>query len=338
MEKAMQRSVLVMGGRGRFGLAAVKAFAAQGWQVLAHVRPGAATEPMNGVHWLPLACDNTAALVQAAADVSVVVHALNPTYTAWETQAMPLLDASLRVAQQAQALLMLPGNVYNFGSDMPELLLEDTAQRAGTRKGRVRIRMEQRLGALAAAGTARSVVLRAGDFFGSGTGSWFDRAVVKDIRRGKMVYPGPLNTATAWAYLPDLATAFVRVAATMLANRSPATPFEVLHFQGHSLTGQQWAGLLGEAAHQHGWVDGDAELAIGSLPWPLIKLGALVVPSWRELIEMQYLWQTPHALGGGKLRALIGPEPRTALPTAVCNSLLALGLVGPTACRAGVWA
>ena len=38
MDKAAQSSVLMLGGLGRFGLAAVRAFAVQCWRVLAQVR------------------------------------------------------------------------------------------------------------------------------------------------------------------------------------------------------------------------------------------------------------------------------------------------------------
>ena len=42
------------------------------------------------------------------------------------------------------------------------------------------------------------------------------------------------------------------------------------------------------------------------LPWPIIRVGALFVPTWAALLEMRYLWQTPHALANDKLTALIG--------------------------------
>src|SRR6186713_2089801 len=80
-------TVLVLGGRGRFGLAAVQAFAQAGWQVIAQVRPGAATLPvMAGVRWLQAAPADTATLVRAAAGATAVVQALSPEYThrAWK--------------------------------------------------------------------------------------------------------------------------------------------------------------------------------------------------------------------------------------------------------------
>ncbi len=338
MENNPTRSVLILGARGRFGLAATRAFAASGWRVLAQIRPGATAPDCAGVAWLTLAVEDTAALVQAAAGASVVIHALNPPYTDWKTQAMPLLEAALRAARQLNARLMFAGNVYNFGSSMPPVLAEQTPQQAHTRKGKIRIAMEQQLQHVASLGQVRSVVIRAGDFFGSGTGSWFDLALAKDIRRGKMVYPGALDVPSAWTYLPDLANTFVRVADKLVHTPAQFAPFEVFHFQGYSLTGRAWAEQLEDVARNQGWLEPAQQLKIGYLPWPVIKICGLLVPMWRELIEMRYLWQTPHALAGGKLDALIGAEPHTPLSLAIHTALRDLGLAGRSGCAETSWA
>ena len=58
----------------------------------------------------------------------------------------------------------------------------------------------------------RCGVIRAGDFFGGGPGSWFDLAIAKRAAAGALVYPGPLDRPHAWAYLPDLAQEHPNVA------------------------------------------------------------------------------------------------------------------------------
>ena len=40
----------------------------------------------------------------------------------------------------------------------------------------------------------------------------------------------------------------------------------------------------------------------GGMPWPLIRVAGLVVPLWRELARMSYLWRVPHALDGTQAR------------------------------------
>jgi nucleoside-diphosphate-sugar epimerase len=49
------------------------------------------------------------------------------------------------------------------------------------------------------------------------------------------------------------------------------------------------------------------------------------VESFRETLEMRYLWQRPLALDNRKLVAVLGSEPHTALHDAVHDTLEALG-------------
>jgi len=320
----MQSTVLILGARGRFGLAAARAFADAGWRVLAHMRPGAAipeeASSDSRIRWLSSDLYDEQTLARSAEGASVVVHALNPEYThkAWQEQVLPMTDAALNVVRALDATLMVVANVYNFGKDMPSLLREDTPQRAQTVKGRIRIAMEDKL----AQSGVRTIVIRAGDFFGSGQGTWFDQAIVPKIQLGRFTYPGQRNVPTAWAYLPDLGKAFVAVA----AQRNHLRPFEVLHFAGSSITGQEWLDVLNPIAQQQGWVSPGASLKFGRMPWPLIRIGAWIVPTWAALVEMRYLWATPHALANDKLVRLIGQEPHTPLHQAAQEALAALGM------------
>ncbi|MCJ0766052.1 NAD-dependent epimerase/dehydratase family protein [Variovorax terrae] len=317
-------SVLVLGGRGRFGQAAVRAFAQAGWHVLAQVRPGATGPAVPGVRWLALAPDDTAALAAAAEGASVVVQALSPPYvhSAWRVQVPQLTDAAIRISRALGATLMLPASVYNFGAAMPRRLREDTPQAAATVKGRLRIASERQIREATLDGGMKAVVIRAGDFFGSGTGSWFDQVMAKGLAQGRFTYPGALDVPTAWAYLPDLARTFVEVAARR--DRLPA--FETLHFTGHTLTGQDWVAALTELAWEEGWLPAGGSLRIGTFPWPLIRLGGLVVPTWQALSEMAYLWRTPHGLANERLVALLGAEPHTPLLAAARSAADGLGL------------
>ena len=313
------RSVIVLGANGRFGQAAVAAFAAAGWTVLAQARRAPTTPLPPRVRHLDVAVHDTDALVAAAAGAEVVVHALNPIYTRWPRDLLPLTEHGLALARRLQAHFMLPGNVYNFGEQMPALLRPDTPQRPTTVKGRLRCEVESRLRAFAAAG-GRATMIRAGDFFGAGSGTWLDMVMLKSLAKGKLVYPGPLDVTHAWAYLPDLARAFVAVA----QRDDDAAGFADLHFAGHSLSGRQLLAAIERAATANGLVP-PRGFRHGALPWGLIRAGALVLPMWRAMVEMSYLWRVPHALDGGALAAAVGPLPTTALDDALRQTLRRLG-------------
>lgn len=325
-------TVLVLGGRGRFGLAAAQAFARGGWRVLAQMRPGASAPEVAGVTWLAQALDTPQAVEALVAQVrrsggaSVVVHALNPnryTRQAWEREAWPLLQSGMAVAQALGATIMLPGNVYNYGEAMPGVLLEDTPQRPSMAMGRIRTDMEARLEQATRQGRLRAVIVRAGNFYGRGRGTWLDLAMLTGIRRGKLVFPGPLDVRTPWAYLPDLARTFVAVAGA----RAAMAPFESLHFSGHDLSGRDWVDVLQPLARQQGWLSEQATLRVGGLPWPLFSLLGPLVPSWATLVALRYLWNRPHRLDNRRLRALIGSEPHTPWPLALEHTLRDLGML-----------
>jgi nucleoside-diphosphate-sugar epimerase len=314
----MKSTVLILGARGRFGLAAARAFADAGWRVKGLIRPGAvipAEAVDSQIEWVTGDLQDTAKLVRAAKGACVVVQALNPVYTnkAWKAQSLAMNDAAIRITRELNATLMFMGNVYNFGADMPAVLNEGTPQLAQTVKGQIRIAMEEQI----RLSEVPAIIIRAGDFFGSGKGTWFDQSIVKDIQKGRFTYPGHKNVATAWAYVPDLAKTFVEVA----ARRDTLKRFEIYHFAGHSITGQQWAEVIEPIARAHGWVKPHGHLQYSQFPWPVIRIGALVVPTWAAISEMRYLWDTAHALDNRKLVALIGAEPHTPLTQAVATAL-----------------
>lgn len=307
-------TIVILGAAGRLGQVLVPAFAAAGWRVLAQSRKPLPAELSRLSRVQQLACDalDRAPLHTGARGASVVINALNPPYHQWERLALPLAQAAQVLAQELGALLMLPGNVYNYGSKLPACLEPDTPELGDTSKARIRIEIERRM---AEAPGLDSVVLRAGDFFGgSGRGSWFDLVVASRLDKGRVVYPGPLDRMHAWAYLPDLAQAFVKLA----EQRERLRGHSRLNFAGHAVEGQVLLETLQALLEK--------TLRAASLPWPLIRLAAPVVPSWKAIAEMRYLWERPHRLDEEALRTLIGEPAHTPLTIALSESLGALGM------------
>src|SRR5262249_28765557 len=113
------------------------------------------------------------------------------------------------------------------------------------RKGKLRVEIEERMREASERGV-RTIILRAGDFFGGGRGSWFDLVLAKDVRRGIATYPGPIDLVHEWAYLPDLAAAFVRLAEM----RDRFGAFETFGFPGHAVTGREFVAALAKAARR----------------------------------------------------------------------------------------
>jgi nucleoside-diphosphate-sugar epimerase len=312
----MPSTVLILGAAGRVGQVLVNAFAEAGWNVRAQARKTLPAVLVNHPRVQAVRCDATdvAALTAAAQGASTIVNALNPLYTEWERLALPLADAALATAKASGALLMLVGNVYNFGRELPPLLTPATPERGDVPKARIRIEMEARMAAAAREGVD-SVVIRAGDFFGGPvTGTWFDMAMASKLHKGKLIYPGNPRIAHAWAYLPDLAQTFVRVA----EKRAQLQGHHRLHFAGHTVTGEDLKRALEAQTGRR--------LRMGNMPWAVIRLASPFMPMWRELLTMRYLWERPYALDDSALRALIGAAPHTPLPQALHAALADLNM------------
>jgi nucleoside-diphosphate-sugar epimerase len=234
------------------------------------------------------------------------------------------MQAAIHTAAALGALLMFPGNVYNCGAAMPALLSPDTPQRPSTGKGRIRVELEQQLAQATRALGLQAVVIRAGDFFGAGSGSWLDQVIVKKLPRGRVTWPGTLDAPHAWAYLPDLAQAFVSVAETAPVQNGGR--FECLHFAGHTVTGQDWLAALTEVAWEQGWLPPGGALRTDKLPWGVMRLLSPFSPTLASLLEMRYLWDVPHALDGAALAHRIGGEPHTPFLDAVRAAITQLDL------------
>ena len=321
-----RRTALVIGATGGIGGEAAHALLAHGWRVRGLCRhPADASRRaawVGAVEWVAGDAMNEADVTTAAAGTTLIFHGANPPmYKNWRGLALPMLRNAIAAARRGAARLIFPGNVYNFGPDAWPLVSETSPQHPRTRKGAVRVEMEAMLEAAAKDGV-RSLVVRAGDYFGPNQpASWFRNAMVKPGRQLRWVmYPGAPEVGHAWAYLPDVAETVARLAE--IETSLPA--FESLNFGGH------WLERGVEIAEVARLVSGKPDLPIRRAPWLLYYLAAPFVTFLREALEMRYLWRTPLRLDNAKLLALIGPEPHTPLDEALRRTLAALGCLPET--------
>lgn len=306
----MTGHVLVLGALGGVGRAVAEEFHRQGWQVSGLVRKGRAGELPDWA-W-PVEADLTdaeAVAKAASSKVDVVFNGLNAPYHRWAELAKPLYAAALAVAERLGALHLFPGNVYGFGERMPDRLTPDLVAAPTSDKGRIRVEIERSFAEAARAGRVRTCILRAGDFFGpSITGqSWLSALIAAKAGQGVIRSPGPENVAHAWAYLPDLARAFVRLA----EQRDRLDAFEVFHFEGHTASIADIAAAAG-IVHQR-------PMRVRRVPGLVFTLIGLFDPVIRASREMAYLWRVPHRLADRRLEMITGPLVATPLSKALAS-------------------
>lgn len=302
----MQKQVIILGVKGRFGRAAADAFLAAGWRVLGFARnwPEGILTP--GIEKIEGDAFDSTALTAAAEGCAVIVNALNPPYERW-TRDLPILTQNvIEAAKVSGATVMIPGNVYNYGEEMPAKLTEETGHLPTTRKGKLRDDMEETF-AIAGDEDVQTIIIRAGDFIErQKTGNWFDTYIAAKVERGSVTYPGALDRVHAWAYLPDMARAMVGLA----EKRAAFALFEEFVFEGFNLTGSDLIAAMEISCRR--------SLRIRKMPWFAMKLLGNFAPTIKEVVEMRYLWDVPHAIDGTKLANALPEYKGTSI-----NSIMA---------------
>jgi nucleoside-diphosphate-sugar epimerase len=319
MEK--NRTALVLGATGGIGGAVAAALLRHGWQVRGMVRDlDAARRSDNGeIEWRVGDAMREGDVIAAAAGTSLIVHAVNPPgYRDWDKLVLPMIDNTIAAARAAGgARIFLPGTIYNYDPARTPLITAQSEQRPSSRKGRVRVALEERLAQ--AAREVPSLILRAGDFFGPGVrASWFSQAMVAPGKPVKRIINPAKGAGHSWAYLPDLAECFARLADRM----ESLAPFDRLQFEG--LFDESGTRMTDAIHHACG-----RRVRTVPFPWWLMRLLAPFGGFPREAAEIAPYWRHPMRFDNARLVALLGEEPRTPLAEAVRESLAALGCIAP---------
>ncbi len=289
----MKKSVIVLGANGKFGRAAIRAYHDAGWQVTGFARSKPTDEISNGVNWVFGNIENRDDLLRACDRNTVIVNAVHPPYEQWAAK-LPVFTSNITyVARATNSTVMIPGNIYNYGEAMPDVLRETTPHLAQTKKGLLRIEMERAYKAASQTGM-QTIILRCGDFIDvRESGNWFESHITKGLSKGKIAYPGRTDIEHAWAYLPDAARAMVQLS----EKREELKSFEEFGFAGYTFSGSELAEMLSKTTKR--------TVKITNIPWVMVRMLGVFSKPMHEILEMRYLWNTPHRVDGTKLERLL---------------------------------
>lgn len=316
MSNQGDKTALVLGGSGSFGGAVALELAARGWRLRFLARtPSKVTTLVGDRHDIEVVqgdATDADAVADAARGMDVVVHGVNYPYAQWRPNMMVVTDAILAAAEKTGARILFPGNVYGYGDQTGRPLDENTPNNPCSRKGELRVEIEDKLKASAEAGRSRTLIVRGGDYFGPTVRNGLVDMLFGNAARGKAInWIGDLDIPHQWCYVPDIA----RMAADLLEREDALAPFEVVHDAGHIAEPQRdFLQATARAANKPG-------LKIKVLPWWMVRTLGFVDGNARELMEMRYLFDHSIILDDRRRRELLPDFTHTPIDDALANTI-----------------
>jgi nucleoside-diphosphate-sugar epimerase len=278
MTEQMQSVIL---GAGPMGRAIARTLASRGQVVTVVTRDGRDIGP--GVKARKADLSITDQTIAACEGAGAIYHCAAPPYHQWEAGFPALQGAAIAAAEATGAVLVVVENLYGYG--VAGTLHEGMPLAAVTRKGSVRARLSRELLSAHAAGRIKGVAGRATDFFGPGVrvsalGERFWTALLS----GRTVdWVGNPDAPHSFAYLPDLAAAYVALADTPSswgkAWHMPALPPVTLREICDMAT-----------------PDGSPPTRIRQTPTWILRAVGLFQPMAGEVVEMRYMFDKPFVI------------------------------------------
>ncbi len=275
-----EQDLHVVVGLGAVGRAVIDELVGRGLRVRAVARHRAAALPA-GVETVQADITDPEAARRSMAGAAVVYHAASAPYHRWPELLPPLMRGVIAGAASTGARVVYADNLYAYGPvDGP--LTEDLPSRATGPNGRVRAALADELMEADAAGTVRSTIGRASDYYGPwGRQSTAGERLFVPALTGKGVQlladPDRPHTYT---YLGDFARGLVTL------GTNDAALGQVWHLpSAETLSSREFARLVFEAAGN------PPRLRV--MPAPFLTVAALFSGTLRAVKEQQY--QREHA-------------------------------------------
>ena len=247
-------------------------------------------------------------LVRATEGASVIYDCMNPQYHQWAEKLLPLGAASLLAASTNGARLVALDCLYMYGAPNGPLR-EDSPRKPCSKKGELRVQLEQLRLDAHRRGDARITIARASDFFGPAVPqSLFGPRFWQRLFAGKSLEcPGDPDQLHTYSYADDVAFGLATLGEHPEASgrvwHLPAPPAE---------STRALFERFGRAA--------DRPVKVAGIPDWVWRTAGLFSPLMREAAEMTYQWKVPYVLDDRHFRTTFGIEP-TPIDRAVADTV-----------------
>ena len=278
----MSRYVIV--GAGPVGRETARLLAAEGHSVILTSRNAGSLSAEN-VQTISSDATDAAQLAALSKGADAIFMCAMAAYHRWPTDFFPIMDGTVKAAEQVGAKLLVLGNVYGYGERAASPLVPDMEPDPTTRKGTTRHIMWQR----ALRSSVPALEIRASDYLGDGAVAYFSLLALPSLLKNEPVaFLGDPDAAHAWSYTRDTARTLVA------ASRFTGTWGRAFHVPSQSASVRE---LVRRFA---------AALKIDVPSLSQLTAADLEGSGFSEGIEMSYLFEKPLLLDAGDTEKLLG--------------------------------
>jgi nucleoside-diphosphate-sugar epimerase len=298
----MNSKSLIVGATGSLGPSVVKALKEKDQQIRILVRDKSKAEKYfgknSGIEIVLGSASNEETIAGALDGCSHLFYLVNTPYHKCSESSEPLLTSSINAALRKNAKIVFPGNVYNYGYTQYNPVDEKHPWNAHTKKGKIRINLEEMLKKAKTENGLKYTIIRMPDFYGPYVINTFSEKAYINALMGKTIrWIGNLDTKTEYIFIEDGGKAMVIAG---LSDKSTGEEYNVPAFS--PITSREY---LNEIVNQAGQgskittLNSDLIFSIGGLFSPMIK----------EVKEMLYLKREELILDGTKFKETFGNIP-----------------------------
>lgn len=297
--------VLVLGATGGIGRSVVSNLLSRNEEVTVLVRDKEKAKKyfvgLNKIEIIQGDILKPADLDNACKGIKALFYCINVPYTEWEAKVRLLLKTSLDAAVKAKARFVFPGNVYVYGHAKFNPVTENHPKEAHTKKGKIRIEMEEMIHKFSHKYELPFTITRFPDFYGTYYANGFSEEVFKNALAGKQIrWIGAKNIPIEYIFLEDAAKCMVEAG---LSDKGINQEFNIP--ASGVTTNRKFFDLVIETSGNNSSVQFLNSRIIFSL------IG-LFNPMIKEVNEMMYLKREELILDGTKFKETFGFLPSTS--------------------------
>jgi len=297
----MQDSVAIVGAAGAVGRAMVDELERRGARTAVIARDRQRLERLFGARAEIRAADiaNIEDAARALEGCGGAVYCVGLPYPQFDRHPV-LMRCALEAARKAGVRRMIVvSSVYSYGHPRAARVSEEHPREPETRKGRFRKEQEDAAMDAHGRGGLATLVLHLPDFYGPYATNSLACMMLASLQAGKPArWLGDPDAPHEFVFMPDAA----RVIAELLARPECFGRRWNLAGAG-AISGREFAALAARELNRPARV-----AAVGRL---MLRLGGIFSPLLRELVELQYLGETPVLLDDGALRSALGSIGKT---------------------------